>query len=135
MRVQVPLLALTSISRCCGIIAEPSDRSDLADRTPRNGHRGLRELIPDTDKQRYNWGMSIVFNWNGDDLPDEVRRQMPEELQGLPTGRYLLESVDDAPELTDADEAGIQAAMDSLRAGRGVPLDAARARIDRILKK
>jgi hypothetical protein len=79
--------------------------------------------------------MSIVFNWNGDDLPDEVRRQMPEELQGLPKGRYVLESVDDAPELTDEDEAGIQAAIDSLRAGRGVPLDAAKARLDRILKR
>jgi hypothetical protein len=90
---------------------------------------------PGPDDQRYTGSMSIVFNWNGDDLPDEVRRQMPEELQGLPRGRYVLESVDDAPELTDEDEAGIQTAIDSLRAGRGVPLDAAKGRIDRILKK
>ena len=94
-----------------------------------------REVTPDLDDRSYTGSMSIVFNWNGDDLPDEVRRQMPEELQGLPRGRYVLESVDDAPELTDEDEAGIQAAIDSLRAGRGVPLDAAKARIDRILKK
>ena len=90
---------------------------------------------PAPPDQRYTGGMSIVFNWNGDDLPDEVRRQMPEELQGLPKGRYVLESVDDAPELTDEDEAGIQAAIDSLRAGQGVSLDAAKARIDRILKR
>jgi hypothetical protein len=43
--------------------------------------------------------------------------------------------VEDAPELTDEDEVGIQAAIDSLSVGRGVPLDAAKARIDRILKK
>ena len=79
--------------------------------------------------------MAIVFEWNGDDLPDEVRRHLPEGLRALPRGRYVLESVDDAPELTEEDEAGIQAATDSLRAGQGVPLDAAKARIDRILKK
>jgi hypothetical protein len=77
----------------------------------------------------------IVFNWNGDDLPDEVRRYMPKELQGLPAGRYVLESVDDARELTAEEEAGLQAARESLRAGRGVPLADAKARIDRILQK
>ena len=79
--------------------------------------------------------MSIVFNWNGDDLPDEVRQKMPEELRGLPRGRYVLEPVDDAPELTDEEEEGIHAAIESVRAGRGIGLDAAKARIDRILGK
>ena len=79
--------------------------------------------------------MPIVFDWMGDDLPDEVRRHLPKELQSLPAGRYVLESVDDAPELTAEDEAGLQAAIESLRAGRGVALDDARARIDRILQK
>jgi hypothetical protein len=79
--------------------------------------------------------MPIVFNWNGDDLPDEVRQRMPEELRGLPRGRYDLEPVDDAPELTDEEEAGIDAAIESVRAGNGVGQDAAKARIDRILRK
>lgn len=60
---------------------------------------------------------------------------MPEELRGLPRGRYVLEPVDEAPDLTDEEEAGIQAAIESVREGRGVGLDAAKARIDRILRK
>jgi hypothetical protein len=79
--------------------------------------------------------VAIVFEWNGDDLPDEVRRHLPEGLRALPRGRYVLESVDDALEPTDDHEAGIHAALDSLRAGRGVSLDTAKARIDRILKR
>lgn len=77
--------------------------------------------------------MSIVLNWNGEDIPEQVRRQMPEALQGLPPGRYVLEAVDDVPELTDDEEAGIQAAIGSVRQGKGVSLEAAKARIDRIL--
>jgi hypothetical protein len=79
--------------------------------------------------------VGIVFDWNGDDLPDEARRHLPKELQGLPAGRYVLEAVDDAPELRAEEEAGLEAAIESLRAGRGVALDDARARIDRILQK
>jgi hypothetical protein len=77
--------------------------------------------------------MSIVLNWNGEDIPDEIRKQMPEELRGLPRGRYVLEPVDEVPELTNEEEAGIQAAIDSVRAGKGVSLDEAKARVGRIL--
>ena len=77
--------------------------------------------------------MSIVLNWNGEALPDQVREQMPAELQHLPTGRYVLEPVDDAPELTDEQEAGIRAALESIKQGKGVSLEAAKVRIDRIL--
>jgi hypothetical protein len=77
--------------------------------------------------------MSIVLNWNGQDLPEEVRDQMPVELRELPRGRYVLEPVDDVPELTDAEEAGLNAALESVRAGKGVSLEAARAKVDRIL--
>jgi hypothetical protein len=79
--------------------------------------------------------MSIVLNWNGEALPEQVREQMPEELQHLPPGRYVLEPIDEMPELTDEQEAGIQAALESVRQGKGVSLDAAKARIDRILGK
>jgi hypothetical protein len=77
--------------------------------------------------------MSIVLNWNGEALPDEVRGRMPEELQQLPPGRYVIESVDEVPALTDEEEAGIQAAIESVRQGKGLGVDAAKARIDRIL--
>jgi hypothetical protein len=77
--------------------------------------------------------MSIVLNWNGQDLPEEVREQMPAELRELPRGRYVLEPVDEVPELTDEEEAGIHAAIESVRAGKGMSLEAAKARVDRIL--
>ena len=79
--------------------------------------------------------MSIVLNWNGEALPDEIRERMPEELQRLPPGRYVLESIDEVPELTDDQEAGIQAALESVRQGKSVSLEAAKARIDRLLGK
>ncbi len=82
---------------------------------------------------RYSFSMSIVLNWNGEDLPDDVRQRMPAELRGLPRGRYVLEPVDEAPVLTDEDEAGIAAAIESVRQGKAVSMEAARARIDRIL--
>lgn len=77
--------------------------------------------------------MSIVLNWNGSDLPEQVRKQMPAELRDLPPGRYVLEAVDDMPELTAEQEAGIHAAIESVRHGKGVSLDAAKAQVDRIL--
>ncbi|HEY2730214.1 MAG TPA: hypothetical protein VGK52_09750 [Polyangia bacterium] len=77
--------------------------------------------------------MSIVLNWNGQDIPEGVRAQMPEELRELPSGRYVLEPVDDVPELTDEEEAGIHAAIESVRAGKGVSVESAKARVDRIL--
>lgn len=91
-------------------------------------HAGPGSLDP-----RYSWGMSIVLNWNGEDLPDQVRRHIPVELRGLPSGRYVLEPVDEAPVLTDEEEAGIHAAIESIRQGKGVSIEMARARIDRIL--
>jgi hypothetical protein len=51
----------------------------------------------------------------------------------LPPGRYVLDAVDDLPELTDDQEAGVEAATESVEEGKGVSADAAKARIDRIL--
>jgi hypothetical protein len=53
--------------------------------------------------------MSIVLDRNREDLPEEVR------------------------ELSEEEEAGIHAAIESVRAGQAVSLEAARARLDRIL--
>ena len=77
--------------------------------------------------------MSIVVNCNGETLTEDVREHLPEELQHLPAGRYVLEPVDEVLTLTDEEEAGIQAAIESVRQGKGVSVEAAKARIDRIL--
>jgi hypothetical protein len=51
--------------------------------------------------------MSVVLNWNGKGIPDELR--------ALPPGRYVIEAVDEAPELTDDEQEGIEAALASVR--------------------
>jgi hypothetical protein len=58
---------------------------------------------------------------------------MPAELRELPRGRYVLEPVDEIPDLTDDEESGIHAALESVRAGKSVSLEDAKARVDRIL--
>ncbi len=70
---------------------------------------------------------SRVLTWNGKDLPAELR--------GLPAGRYFVESVDDAPALTEEEDEGLRQALDSLRAGRGRSVEQVRQRIDAILRK
>jgi hypothetical protein len=55
-----------------------------------------------------------VITWDGSRLPDELRE--------LPPGRYVIAAIDEPPLLTDAEDAGIRAALDALDAGRGVTL-------------
>lgn len=55
-----------------------------------------------------------VITWDGTRIPDE--------LCDLPPGRYVIASIDESPPLTDAEDAGIRAALDALDAGRGIPL-------------
>ena len=55
-----------------------------------------------------------VIRWDGSHIPEELRKLRP--------GRYAIESVDEAPPLTAAEEAGIVAGLDELDAGRGIPL-------------
>ncbi len=64
--------------------------------------------------------MAIIVNWNGVDVP--------EELKSLKKGRYVLLPMDEAPELTKEQEAGLEAALASVRAGKGVSLEEARAK-------
>jgi hypothetical protein len=67
-----------------------------------------------------------VVVWNGKDLPDGLRE--------LPAGRYVLEAVDsEAPDLSDDEEAGIDAALESYRQGRVVDAKRAREIIDAAL--
>lgn len=60
--------------------------------------------------------MTKLIHWNGVDIPDELR--------SLPAGTYVLESADDT--LTPDEERGLIAALDSIRAGRGVDHESAR---------
>jgi hypothetical protein len=71
--------------------------------------------------------MARVLKWNGRDVPDELRE--------LPPGRYVVESVDHAPELTPEQEDDLAAAIAEADAGQGVGLDEARRRIDAALKR
>lgn len=68
-----------------------------------------------------------MLKWNGRDLPDELRE--------LPPGRYLVEPVDRAPELTPEQEGDLDAAIREADEGQGVSLDEARRRIDSALKR
>ncbi len=54
-----------------------------------------------------------IIEWDG--------RQMPEQLRGLPPGRYVVEPLDEV-NLTADEEAGIATALDALDAGRGISL-------------
>ena len=67
-----------------------------------------------------------VVTWNGKDVPDELRE--------LPAGRYVVEPVDEqAPARSPAEEAGIEAALESYRQGRVVDAKRARQIIDAAL--
>ncbi len=60
-----------------------------------------------------------IIDWNGTDLPEQLR--------GLPAGRYVLERADVA--LTSEEEQGLIAALESVSAGKGISHEAARERV------
>ena len=77
-------------------------------------------------------GVRSTFHWNGTDLP--------EELHDLPSGTYVVEAVDEPPLLTEDlltedEDAGLSAALASLRAGKGRSLEQVRQTIDAILRR
>ena len=65
--------------------------------------------------------MPVVLNWNGEELPKELR--------SLPRGRYVVEPVDAVPELTLEEEAGIEDALESLRRGEGIDIETVRSKL------
>jgi hypothetical protein len=71
--------------------------------------------------------MSVVLHWNGKDVPPELR--------ALPEGRYVVDAVDVAPELSSDEEAGLEAGLESLRQGRGVDAGAVFHRIEESLRR
>jgi hypothetical protein len=71
--------------------------------------------------------MATVLKWNGKDVPDELR--------GLPTGRYVIESVDALPALTEEEERGLEESLDALDRGEGIGIEVVRAEIDAMVKR
>jgi len=70
-----------------------------------------------------------VIDWNGTDVP--------ETLAALRPGRYRIEVVAEVDDqvLTPEMEAGIEAAMDEVAAGRAVSWDVARQEIPELLTR
>lgn len=70
---------------------------------------------------RYHVCMARVVEWDGKNVPDEMR--------SLPPGRYVVEPIDEDISLTSDEEEGIRQAMASLEAGQGRSLEAVRNRV------
>ena len=70
---------------------------------------------------------SRVLNWNGKDVPEELRE--------LPAGRYVVESIDVVPALTDEEEDGLRQALASLRTGKGRTVEQVREAIATVLRR
>jgi hypothetical protein len=68
-----------------------------------------------------------ILIWDG--------RGTPEELRSLPPGKYVIERIDEVPELTEAEQAGLVAAISSLQQGKGIESDEVRRRIGAALKR
>ena len=77
--------------------------------------------LESTRKGRYALPMAVIVNWNGVDVP--------EELKALKKGRYVLVPIDEPPELTEEQEAGLEAAMASILEGHGLSRDEAFAKL------
>jgi hypothetical protein len=56
--------------------------------------------------------MTVVLNFDGKELPEEMR--------SLPSGRYVLQSVDEVFPLSAEEEAGLDEAAHALDAGEGL---------------
>jgi hypothetical protein len=78
-------------------------------------------LLEPNQKGRYALPMAVIVNWNGVDVPEELRT--------LKKGRYVLVPIDEPPELTEEQEAGLEAALASIREGHGLSRDEAFAKL------
>jgi hypothetical protein len=71
--------------------------------------------------------MTRVVDWNGKDVPEGLRT--------LPPGRYVVQQVEEAPDLTPDEEEGIRQAIRSLEAGEGRTLQQVRGTISASRKR
>jgi hypothetical protein len=79
------------------------------------------EVMVGSREERYPFRMTLVLNFDGRHLPDEMR--------SLPSGRYVLQSVDEVPALTAEEETGLEEAARSLDGGDGFTVDELRAEL------
>ena len=70
----------------------------------------------------YSSSMTVVLNFDG--------KALPEEMKSLPSGRYVLQSVDDIFALTREEESGLEEAARSLDRGEGLAPDEFRAELE-----
>lgn len=70
---------------------------------------------------------SRILNWNGTDLPEELRAP--------PAGRYVIDPADDVPHLTYDEEEGLRQALASLRVGNGRSVEQVCGTIDALLRR
>lgn len=73
--------------------------------------------------------MVIIMSFR---LEPRFRGRAPALTNLFPAGRYVVESLDEAAELTLDEEEGLVQALDALRSGRGLEHEQVR---DRILKR
>lgn len=71
--------------------------------------------------------MARVVDWNGKDIPEALR--------DLPPGRYVLESADEAPALSEEEEDGLRRALASVASGKGRSADEVRRTISDALRR
>jgi hypothetical protein len=83
-------------------------------------------VLEPTRNGRYALPMAVIVHWNGVDVPDE--------LKALKKGRYVLVPLDEPPELTEEQEAGLEAALASVHAGEGLSRDEAYAKANASLE-
>jgi hypothetical protein len=77
-------------------------------------------FIEPRQQGRYAVPQAVLVNWNGVDVP--------EELKTLKQGRYVLVPLDEPPELAEEQGVGLEAALESVRAGQGLSRDEADAK-------
>ena len=87
--------------------------------------RGVRRLglqlpFPTMPKTTRTYWNPLSDEHRGDWQPIEGLEGMAEELKALKKGRYVLVPVDEPPALTEEQEAGLEAALASVRAGEGL---------------
>jgi hypothetical protein len=57
---------------------------------------------------------------------------VPDELRALPAGTYVVQPAEELTTLSPEEEAGLAAALESVRSGKGIEHEAVRARVQRM---
>ena len=71
--------------------------------------------------------MTVVLNFDG--------KQLPREMRSLPSGRYILQSVDEVLAPTAEEEAGLEEAASSLDRGEGFTTEEFRIALEGTLRR